>query len=335
MKPTIYDVAREAGVSIATVSKVINKAGRISDKTRQRVYKIMDDLNYQPSVVASALTGKRTNTLGLLIPDLANPFFAEIARSIEDRAQELGYSVVMCSTDNNTNKERKYITLLRQKSIDGFIMASGVQEEKILKELIEEKVPIALVSQEIPSLGIDSVTVDDFLGGYEVTQHLLKLGHKQIAVLAQDERSSRERVRGYRQALTDSELTVDESLILVADSITKNNDVRAGQLFDREERPTAIFACNDVLAISALQAARERGITIPNELSLVGFDNTIMARIVDPPLTSVAQPIHDMGRRVVDILVSKVEDGNAMKQRIVLMPELIIRGSTYQLNEEE
>jgi DNA-binding LacI/PurR family transcriptional regulator len=335
MKPTIYDVAREAGVSIATVSKVINKAGRISDKTRQRVYKIMDDLNYQPSVVASALTGKRTNTLGLLIPDLANPFFAEIARSIEDRAQELGYSVVMCSTDNNTNKERKYITLLRQKSIDGFIMASGVQEEKILKELIEEKVPIALVSQEITSLGIDSVTVDDFLGGYEVTQHLLKLGHKQIAVLAQDERSSRERVRGYRQALTDSELTVDESLILVADSITKDNDVRAGQLFDREERPTAIFACNDMLAISALQAARERGIIIPSELSLVGFDNTIMARIVDPPLTSVAQPIHDMGRRVVDILVSKVEDGNAMKQRIVLMPELIIRGSTHQLNEEE
>jgi DNA-binding LacI/PurR family transcriptional regulator len=328
MKPTIYDVAREAGVSIATVSKVINNTGRISDKTRKKVLKIMEELDYQPSVVASALTGKRTYTIGLLIPDLANPFFAEIARSVEDRGQELGFSVVMCSTDYNSDKEAKYISLLKQKSVDGIILASGFKNDKILKELIKEKLPIALISQDIPGLAVDSVTVDDFLGGYQVTEHLLALGHQKIAVIAEDTRSSKERIRGYQEALKDAGFTCDERLIFVSASTVEESKRLAAQLIGLGERPTAVFACNDLLAIGTIQAARENGLILPDDLSVVGFDNTLLATIVDPPLTTVNQPIHEMGRQVVDLLMQKIEGEKNMKQKVVLLPELVIRNST-------
>src|SRR5699024_10091246 len=161
MKPTIYDVAEKAGVSIATVSKVINNTGKIGDKTKKRVSRVMKEINYQPSMVASALTGKRTNTIGLLIPDIANPFFAELARHIEDRGQEKGFNVVMCNTDNDPKKEAQYLQWLRQKSVDGIILATGVQTELTLKELTEQKIPFALIARDLPSLAVDTVLIDE------------------------------------------------------------------------------------------------------------------------------------------------------------------------------
>ncbi|WP_027417610.1 LacI family DNA-binding transcriptional regulator [Aneurinibacillus terranovensis] len=328
MKPTIYDVAREAEVSIATVSKVINNTGRISDKTRKKVMDVMDRLGYRPSIVASALTGKRTYTIGLLIPDLANPFFAEIARSVENRGHELGFSIVLCSTDNDSNKEAKYIALLRQKSVDGIILAAGFNNDEILKQLVDEKFPIAVISQDIPSLAADSVTVDDYLGGYKVTEHLISLGHKRIAVFAENARSSKERIRGYRQALTDAGLDLDERFIYVCDSTIEGGKQQAREMLTITERPTAIFACNDLLAVGVMQAAREYGLTFPDDLSIIGFDNTILATSVNPPLTSVAQPIEEMGRQVMDLLVQRIEGATNMKRRVVLLPEMIYRGST-------
>jgi DNA-binding LacI/PurR family transcriptional regulator len=328
MKPTIYDVANKAGVSIATVSKVINNTGRIGEKTRQRVLTIMQELKYQPSVVASALSGKKTFTIGLLIPDLANPFFSEIARSIEDRGHELGFSVVMCSTDNNSEKEAKYISLLKQKSVDGFILASGFKNDEILKEIVKEKIPIALVSLDIPALAVDSVTIDDFMGGYQATSHLIALGHREIAVIAEDSRSSKERIRGYRHVLEEHRLTFDDSMILISDFTVEDGRRLSGQILDSKEPPSAIFACNDLLAMGTIQAARERGIKIPDELSVVGFDNTILSTATDPPLTTVAQPTHDMGRQVVDMLTEEIAAQKKVKQKVVLLPELIIRNST-------
>ncbi|MFC4767118.1 LacI family DNA-binding transcriptional regulator [Effusibacillus consociatus] len=331
MKPTIYDVAKAAGVSIATVSKVINNTGRISEETKKKVLDVMEELRYQPSVVASALTGKRTYTIGLLIPDLANPFFAEIARSVEDRGQELGFSVVMCSTDNDSKKEAKYISLLKQKSVDGIVLAAGFQNDTVLKELVQEKFPLALIAREIPELAIDSVVLDDFLGGYQVTEHLLSLGHRRIAVLAEKARSSKERIRGYRHALQNAGIEFDQSLILASEATVEKGYRNTVQLLDSSDPPTAIFATNDLLAIGVIQAGRERGIGVPDDLSVVGFDNTILAAIVDPPLTTVAQPIHEMGRQVMDILIQRIEDEKKMKQRVVLLPELVIRKSTKPL----
>lgn len=328
MKPTIYDVARAAGVSIATVSKVINNTGRISDKTRNKVNKVMKELRYQPSMVASALTGKRMNTIGLLIKDLANPFFAEVARAVEDRGQELGFSVVMCSTDNDSEKEAGYIALLKQKKVDGIIVAAGFQNDTVLKELIRDNFPVALISQEIPELAIDSVAVDDYMGGYQVTSHLVSLGHRDIAMIAEDGRSSFGRIRGYRQALQDAGIPFDDKRLTTCEATVEEGCRNGGRFLDSAKPPTAIFASNDMLAIGVMEAARQRNVKIPDDLSVVGFDNTILAAFVEPPLTSVAQPIQEMGRQVVDFLVQRIENDKKMKQRVVLLPELVIRKSS-------
>ncbi|HEX7065983.1 MAG TPA: LacI family DNA-binding transcriptional regulator [Bacillales bacterium] len=330
MKPTIYDVARKAGVSIATVSKVVNHTGRIGEKTKKRVLEVMKELNYYPSVVASALTGKNTYTIGLLVPDIANPFFAEIARRVEDRGHELGFNVVMCSTDHNEEKEAQYISLLKRKSVDGIILASVIQNVEILKALIAENLPVALISRDMPELAVDTVLVDDFIGGYTATSHLVKQGHQRIAVLAENLglASSRERVHGYRKALEEASLIHDEDLVLVSDFSVEAGRSLTGELLDLPDRPTAVFACNDLLAIGAIQAARERNLKIPDDLSVVGFDNTILATTTDPPLTTVAQPIQEMGRKVMDLLIEEIEGKSRTKQRVVLMPELAVRQST-------
>lgn len=330
MKPTIYDIARLAGVSTATVSKVFNHTGRISDKTRRRVLAISEELGYRPSVVASALTGKRTYSIGLLIPDLANPFFAELARHVEDRAHELGYNVMICNTDNDESKELKYVQLLRQKSVDGIIAATGVKNDAALKELISHQVPISLIARNHSHLSASSVQVDDYAGGYAAAQHLIGQGHKRIAIVLENLRitSSKERLRGYRDALNDAGIPYDPTFVLESDFTIEGGRQAGGRLLDAAEPPSAVFACNDLLAIGVLQAAKERRVHVPEQLSVIGFDNTILAEIASPPLTTIAQPIEAMGHQVVDLIVDEIAGKSTVKKRVVLMPELIIRSST-------
>lgn len=332
MKPTIYDIARIAGVSTATVSKVFNNTGRISDRTKQRIMKISEELNYQPNVMASALTGKKTYTIGLLIPDLVNPFFAELSRSIEDHAHELGYNLMICNTDNDMTKELKYIRVLQQKQVDGIIAATGVRNDAILKELVSKRMPITLVARETSVLSAGTVLVDDYTGAYNAISYLHGIGHKRIGVIAEnlEVSSSRERVRGYRQAIENAGLIYDDSLVKVSDSSVEGGKIAGGALLQESKRPTAIFACNELLAIGAMQAARERKIAIPEQLSIIAFDNTILATVTDPPLTTVAQPIKEMGEQVVKLITRDLTDLIVTRaaQRVVLLPELIIRGST-------
>jgi len=330
LKVTIYDVAKVAKVSIATVSKVINQTGSISEKTRNRVLKVMEDLNYKPSVVASALTGKRTNTVGLLIPDLANPFFAEIARSVEDRGHEAGFNLMICSTDNDPDKESEYISLMRRKSVDGIILASGLISDTAVKQLIDHQIPVAVIARDLPVLAVNAVLVDDFAGGYMAASHLLSLGHRRIGVVAEDLRllSSQERVRGYRHALEEAGVAIDDGLVRVSDFTIEGGRRAALELLQLPDRPTALFACNDLLAIGAMRAAKELGLAIPEDLSVVGFDNTILAEIVDPGLTTVAQPIVNMGRQVVDLLIEEMQGEEKPARRVVLLPRLVERNST-------
>ncbi len=327
---TIYDVAKEAGVSIATVSKVINETGRISEQTRKHVRAVMKELDYQPSLVASALTKKRTNTIGLMLPDLSNLFFAEVARSVEDRAHEKGYNVVICSTDNDAGKEEKYLAWLRQKRVDGIVLATGMQSDKSVKSLLDARLPVALVARESQRLAVDTVRVDDFLGGYLAASHLAQLGHERIAVIAENLRvsSSRERVEGYKKALEEAGLPFDESLVAVSSFDIEGGKEATRRLLALDRPPTAIFACNDLLAIGCIQVGRATGRSVPSQLSVVGFDNTLIASLAEPPLTTVAQPIPDLGRHVVDLITQEIDGGKQAKQRVVLVPELVLRGST-------
>lgn len=327
---TIYDVAKEAGVSIASVSNAINGKGKIGKKKREEIFKVMERLQYQPSVIASALMGKKTYTLGLLIPDVSNPFFSEIARSVEDLAHHAGYSVITCSTDNKDERVEKYIRLLEQKSIDGIIIGTGVENTDILMQLAEKSVPIVMFAREVSGLSVHSVLTDDFKGGALAAGHLLELGHRQVAVLSENFKvsSSMERVKGFKFALFEAGEGIEEERIVSCESSIADGKRAAGELLRRAERPTALFCCNDLLAIGALQAAREAGVAVPAELSIIGFDNTILSTVTNPALTTIAQPMEQMVKLVFELLISNLGDKASLKQRIVMQPELILREST-------
>jgi len=328
MRPTIYDVAEEAGVSIATVSKVINHTGNMRDTTRTRVKEAMKTLNYQPSMMASALTGKGTKTLGLLVPDISNPFFSEMARTIEDRAHECGMSVIICSTYDDLEKEKKYIELLQRQQVDGFIIASTFKNKKLLKDLRKKGTPLVMLTQDNDGIDVPSVSVDDFKGGYEATSYLISLGHKNIAIIAEHQNSSSLRIYGYREAHAINSLKCsDENIYKITATLANAKNIFY-EIMAKENKPTAIFACNDLIAIGIIQGAREKGLMVPKDLSVIGYDDTILATTTVPELTTIAQPIVDIGKRVVDVIIEEIKDRNQANERVLFNPKLIVRGTT-------
>ncbi|MBW5447782.1 substrate-binding domain-containing protein [Cohnella sp. CFH 77786] len=329
MKATIYDIAKEAGVSITTVSQVINGKGKISEERRKEIFRIMERLHYQPSVIAAALTGKKTYTLGLIVPDISNPFFAEMARAVEDQGHRSGYSLMICSTDNKDDRVQSYLTLMRKKRVDGIIIGTGMDDERMLNPLVEAGIPIVLIAREMPSQAVHTVIVDDGVGGGLVARHLLEQGHRRMAILAEHPKvsSSRNRIIGFKQAVDEAGMILENNGIRYCDYTVEDGKRKALELLGEAVRPTALFCCNDLLAIGALQAAKELDIRVPDQLSVVGFDNTILASVTDPPLTTVAQPIERMGKIAVDLLMQELTDPSVIKQRIVLRPDLVVRHS--------
>ncbi|CAM4493652.1 LacI family transcriptional regulator [Paenibacillus endophyticus] len=330
MKMTIYDVAREAGVSIAAVSQVINGKGKISEQRRQEIVQVMERLNYQPSVIASALTGKKTFTLGLLVPDISNPFFAEIARAVEDQSHHLGYSLFICSTDNKKERAERYLSLMQQKRVDGMIIGTGIANKSTLASLMKGRAPVVVIAREA-KLAAKTVIIDDYCGGGLAASHLLEQNHVQVGLLSENEEvsSSRERIRGFVSKWNEAGLNIGADRIRICgDELVQDGKSQAGELLRGPNPPTALFCCNDLLAIGALKAAKELGLRIPEDVSIIGFDNTILAELTDPPLTTVAQPTKQMGQLAVDSLIEMLESGEKNDERIVLQPELVIRQST-------
>ncbi|MBO1513432.1 LacI family DNA-binding transcriptional regulator [Metabacillus bambusae] len=331
-QPTIYDVAKEAGVAISTVSKVLNNTGSIGAKTRKKVEETMQKLNYQPSVAASVK--KRIQTIGLLIPNIADPFMAEIARTIEDHGRKFGFSLMICSTDNDLDKEIEYVSILKQKYIDGIIIATGLKNTVALKELISSEIPVALLAREVPSLAVNTVVVNDFLGAFEATSYLIKLGHQKIAIVTEDIYFpvTKSRLDGYKQALEQAGKNYNENLVSINNTSFTDALDSTVKLLNLPEPPTAIFASTEPLAIGAMQGARESGFDIPKDISIVGFDNSILAEMCYPQLTTVSQPIQEMGKKIIELLVEEIKDPKKLKQRIVMSPELVIRGTASEMN---
>lgn len=328
---TIYDVAKEAGVSIATVSNAINGKGKVSKKKKDEILKVMERMNYQPSVIASALMGKKTYTIGLLIPDVSNPFFSEIARMVEDLAHSEGYSVIVCSTDNRDERVEKYIRLLEQKNVDGILIGTGVENPDILMHLAEKSFPIVMIARETVAIAVHSVVTDDFRGGALAADHLIQNGHTKMAILSENLKvtSSIERVRGFRFALFEAGIVINDDHIISCESSIKDGKRAAASLICAEKDcPTALFCCNDLLAVGALQAAKEKGIKVPEQLSVIGFDNTILSTVTNPMLSTIAQPMDQMVKLAFGLLIDNKEGTGEIKQRIMMQPELVIREST-------
>lgn len=333
MKPTIYDVAKEANVSIATVSKVLNNTGRISEKTKSKILQIMKELEYQPSSVATALTGKKTFTIGVLVPDIANPFFAEVARALENNAREMGYSIILCSTDYQLEREHDYLELLIKKQVDGIIIATEPKDLKKLRSLNDRNVPSVLFS--IDHLAIDShvVTTDDLKGGYLAGRYLIEKGHRDFVIITEPQRASGVlRVEGFKKALVDE--GVDLEGVLVIEAKSKINEARkaANQILRLQKRPSAVFASTDLIAAIFINEVRKAGVSVPKDLSVIGFDNTIHAEICDPGLTTIAQPIAKLASYTIEQLLDAIENPSIPPNRIMLAPTLIERESVRDLN---
>lgn len=327
---TIHDVAVRAGVSATTVSHVVNGTRPVSSELSARVQQTVRDLGYQPNALARSLRRKQSHTIGLIVPDNSNPFFAEMAHSVEYAAYGIGHAVVLCNSDDDPAREALYLDLLLKRQVDGIVLVAATTSRDAMRAVVERGVPLVVVDRELPDPAHDCVLTDHEAGGYAATEHLAQLGHKHIACIAgpSDLGSSASRVAGYRAALRASGLAVDTSLVVRGDFRDHSGYTAAQKLLKRSDPPTAIFACNDLMAIGAMAAARDAGLGVPEGLSVVGFDDIHLAGYLNPPLTTIAQPMAELGRVAAELLLQRMQDRSLPPRRIMLRNRLVVRRTT-------
>lgn len=327
---TLVDVAREAGVSLATASHVINGTRFVSDETKQRVLRAVESLNYEINSVARSLKRNRSQVIGLLISDISNPYFTSLVRAVEDVAHGAGYSVMLCNTDEDPAKELRYLHVLRQKRVDGVLIAPTGSRHRYLEHLIESGFPVVCFDRVLPDLRCDAVTLDNVGGAHQAVCHLIRLGHRRIGIIAGLARvgTTAERLTGYRRALAEYGIQEEPELVRGADGRLDGGRQQAETLLDLANPPSAIFATNNLMTLGALVALQLRGIRVPDDVSLVGFDDFEWTVVLQPRLTTVAQPTYDIGKIAARMLIERVEhrtsDG---PRRVILPPHLIVRQS--------
>ena len=333
-KPTIKDIAKSAKVSPTAVSMALNDNSRIGQETRKKILRIAKELNYQPNFVARSLVMKRTHTLGLIITTIMNPFYPELAKGIEDKAMELGYNIILCSTNYDLKLEKYYINILRSKGVDGIIFSSVENNDPNIKPLIEEHYPFILVNRRIRNRlldkKIDYIVLDNFSGGYKAMEHLYKLGHHRIGIIAGSLTTSTaiERTEGAKKLLKDYGLKLDPNQLMEC-NFSKELAYHATKKFlSMKSPPTAIFSENDYMALGVREAIMDAGLKIPENMALVGFDDIAATALKGVELTTVSQKKYEMGALAVKILIEKIKSGAIpMSNQIILEPELIIRTS--------
>lgn len=325
---TIADVAREASVSTMTVSRVINHKGEISQVTQERVQHAINKLDYRPNKLARSLTTRRTMTLGLLVPDITNPFFPEIVRGAEDTAEEQGYTLMLCNTGEDQAREAKTLRLLEDKQVDGVVLCSTRLPDDQLLPLIKRYPAAVLVNRSLRLTDFGVVQVDDAYGAMRAVHHLLSAGRRMIACLVGplSSHSARKRIKGYTLALEATGRVADPALM--RSCAPNEQGGYQGTKFLLEDHPEidALVCYNDLMAIGALQVCSELGVHVPDDLSIVGCDDIRLASLVTPTLTSLRVSKYDIGANAVRMLLNKIE-GRTIEKEMVLKPELIVRAS--------
>ncbi|NPV53515.1 MAG: LacI family DNA-binding transcriptional regulator [Firmicutes bacterium] len=331
MKVTINDVARLARVSKSTVSRVLNKSGPVSPDTERLVKQAVSLLNYSPSLLGRSLATKKSYSIAVIVPDIRNPFFAHVCWKAERIMKENGYSAIICNTDNQTSEELTYLKLMKDRSVDGILLAGVVGDAtNIINFKAREGIPVVLFDVSVTGYDIPTVTLDDIYGGYEITQYLISLGHRKIAFATSDVTyAERQRLEGYKIALRENGIPFDESLIIVNDE----SRWRAAEcpelveLLNSRGRPTAIFCSNDIKAVRTYEILRESGLRVPEDISVTGYDDIDLARVISPPLTTMAQPIDEMVVVGTSMLISELKGEAIQERHKELKPKLVIRQS--------
>jgi len=336
-RSTQDDVARLAGVSRATVSYVINNLSggniRISEQTRQRVLYAIRELNYQPNALARSLATQRTNTLALVVPDISNPFFSGITRGVERIARSANYIVLLGNAEEDPKHESQLLEILEERRVDGVVSCSSRLPDADLRELLEGYPAVVLVNRLIEKndnrAPVDSVIIDEMAGGQLATQHLIFLGHQIIGMINGPEHSfsARGREAGYRNALEAAGLPVREEIIHHCQPTVESGQEAAEKLLTDHPEVTALFCYDDMVAIGALKAAERLTRRVPGDLAIVGFDDSLLAGLVTPSLTTCRVPKERLGELALQLLLDRINNPSDPPKELVLQPELIIRES--------
>jgi LacI family transcriptional regulator len=329
-RPTISDVAKRAGVSKTTVSHVINDTRFVEETTKQRVFEAIAELGYRPSVVARSLTTNRTETVGVVVSDTSNYFFAEVLRGIEDVLMPENYALLVCNTAEILEREVHYLDILIRQRVDGIIAAATSQRWDILAQAEVQHTPVVFVDRSFEGLGGAFVGVDNKRGAYLGTRHLIECGHRQIGILAGFQRLStmRERLAGFRQALQESDIPLPEEWVVTSALSIEGGREAMRQILTLPERPTAVFLNNNLLSLGALLAIRELDLRCPEDISVIGFDDHPWAAVSDPPLTVVRQPAQRLGQVAAQMVLGLINGEQPAESRVLLECEVIVRQSS-------
>lgn len=326
---TLQDVATKAGVAPITASRVLNNSGYVSQKTRERVELAAKELQYVPNSLASSLRSNRTNILALLLADISNPFWTTVARGVEDAANAEGFSVILCNTDEKANKQEEYVDLLLRKRVDGFLLVPTSASTDSIRQIQQQKTPLVLLDRSVPDLAVDTVRCDTYGSAYQLATHLLDLGHSRIAILAGPRyiSTSIERVEAVYQAMNDRNIALDMRLVCYGEYAIESGYAMAQQVIN--EQPTAIVAGNNFIAVGTGHLLQERNFRVPQDISVVCFDDVPLSWASEPFLTVAVQPAYEMGRCATELLLRRItqkELGPA--QEIQLPVKILLRHST-------
>jgi DNA-binding LacI/PurR family transcriptional regulator len=327
----LQDVARRAGVSAATVSRAINEPHRLNVATLARVEEAIRALGYRPSRVARRLRVEKglSRLVGLVIPDIQNPFFADIARGVEDAASRDGYAVFLGNSDDELEKERRYLEVMVAESVDGIVLPPSSSRSEAAEELARSGMPLVCVDRRLTRVRVDTVSVDNALGAEQAVEHLIGLGHSRIGFIVGrlDLSTSVERLEGFERAFRRHGLEQPAGLVVAGDSRASTGRERAMELLRSQERPTALLAGNSMLTLGVLEAIHALGLRIGRDIALIGYDDMPWSLALDPPLTVVRQPAYELGFRAMELLLRRMRAPGGSTTTLLLEPELIVRRS--------
>jgi DNA-binding LacI/PurR family transcriptional regulator len=336
MAPTVKDVAQLAQVSIATVSRVFSGKPHIRENTQKRVLQAAQQLDYKPSRLARSLRVQSSRIIGLIISDIQNPFFTALVRAVEDESYLHDYAIFLCNSDESSQKEELYIDLMLAEKVAGVIITPESEFGSKIYKLVQAGIPVVAVDRSITNLDVDTVLLDNVTAAFNLVRYVIGEGHRRIgAVLGSLEKTTgRERYLGYREALDSCNIPVDPELVHLGMPKESLGFQYTCELLELPDPPTAIFTGNNLLNAGALRAIREKGLRIPEDISLCGFDDIQWTSLVSPPITVVSQPVYQIGQKAVDLILDHIANPLKPTTKLILNSNLLIRGSIATLPDK-
>ncbi|ELT7225201.1 substrate-binding domain-containing protein [Vibrio cholerae] len=331
---TMKDIARLAGVSTSTVSHVINKSRFVSDEIAERVNNAAQQLNYAPSALARSLKMNRTKTIGMLVTTSTNPFFGEVVKGVERSCYHQGYNLILCNTEGDNQRMKASINTLLQKRVDGLLlMCSTLEGERLDVFDRYPDIPVVVMDWGPILFASDKIQDNSLQGGYMAAKHLIECGHKEIGCITGPliRHQAQMRYEGYKRALAEAGIAINPDWIVESDFECEGGYNAFEKLCERGKLPSALFVCNDMMAMGVIQAANQRGLRIPDDLSLIGYDDVHIAKFMTPALTTIHQPKYRLGKAAIDTLLYRLENPDTTAQVVQLEPTLVVRNSVRKL----